>query len=352
MEIYYKSDFDITDNIGVDLSALDLDVNYYTSGKKVYTVRKRGAVGLYCSVDTADSHQLKVRFAGHGLRPGILYREIRFLSSGLGSIEGLEAAAKRQQVIDSNGEKVRLTLQEEPSGTDSTQGSPDMLEVITQGIRKTEDAINDLTTMMAMIRGYVSTESGNISALLARVGNAEAEIFSLKSRVTDVETKKPAVLPYDSSVDGKTGVIYFGNYAGDMALWVWDDVSGEYVRVGAPIPVHITSVEFGNSIPQITAEGAYDYSASVTPADTTDIYTIGYEIESINADGREESGSMVYLHYFADEQEVVLEFNVSTGNLEVPVGSGYSDILTVTAVAIVDGEVVATAQQETNISIN
>ena len=136
-------------------------------------------------------------------------------------------------------------------------------------------------------------------------------------------------------------------------MWVWDADNGVYLRVGSPVPKHITGIAFANDIPQITSAGNYDYSATVSPADTTDIYTIGYDIDSINADSREESGSMVYLHYIAGETEAVLSFNTATGAMSVPYAAdGYADTVTVTATAMVGGETVATAEQVTEIMIN
>ena len=163
----------------------------------------------------------------------------------------------------------------------------------------------------------------------------------------------PAVRTYDGTQPGTEGVIYTGEHDGNVALWVWNAANGAYLRVGSPVPKHITGIGFNNAIPQITSAGNYDYSAAVTPPETTDTYTINYDIDSLTADSREESGSMVYLHYIAGETEAVLSFNTATGAMSVPYAAdGYADTVTVTATAMVGGETVATAEQITEIMIN
>lgn len=222
------------------------------------------------------------------------------------------------------------------------------------------DAPSALPTVSpgAIPLGVVSAADSNgvrKVTLSAMRGNTPAEDVTVR---TAGGTKRanallPAVRTYDGTQPGTEGVIYTGEHDGNVALWVWNAANGAYLRVGSPVPKHITGIAFANDIPQITAAGSYDYSAAVTPADTTDSYTIAYDIESTTADSREESGSMVYLHYMSGETEVVLSFSRSTGEMSVPSGGdGYYDTVTVTATATVGGEAAATAEQVTEITIN
>ena len=327
METYYKSDFTITDNIGVDLSALDFDIVYYTSAGKKYIVSKRGSVCLRCALDTDDTRRLEVRFVKHGLRPGILSREILFLASSIGldpDINMAAAANKRQYAVGSDGEKVRLVLLPEPAKTDGGQNNANPLQVMEAEIKQAERDITSLTTMVASLRAGMSSGNGNIDALLDRMGNAEgklvtntADIASLKTRVSALE-----------------------NAVSDLTA-----------RVNA-LEGHITGIEFANAIPHITTEDSYDYSANVIPSDTIDDYTLYYDIESVSADSREESANMVILHYIALEQETVLTLNTSTGEIRIIGTVGVSDTIKVTATAMVGEVAVATAEQNTEISIN
>lgn len=352
METYYKSDFEIIDEIGVDLSALDFDIRYYTSGKKIYTVSKRGAVCLRCAVDVDDRRRLNVRFVGHGLRPGILSRELVFLDSGMG-IPGGMAATKRQHVKDNDGEKVRLTYKTEPAASESGQDNTGTWNEMKEEIRQTQQKLENITTFVASLRAAVSTGSGNTGALLSRMTAVEGkasdnagEITSLKTRMGSAEDLLSLC---SNDLNELVGALL---YMGQRMTSLENAVSGLTSRVNA-LEGHITGIAFANDITQITAAGSYDYSAAVTPADTTDSYTIDYDIESTTADSREESGSMVYLHYMSGETEVVLSFSRSTGEMTVPSGGdGYYDTVTVTATATVGGEVAATAEQVTEITIN
>ena len=324
MEIYYNSDFILTDNIGVDLSALDFDIVYYTSGEKTYIVSKRGAVCLRCLLDADDNKRLIVRFDGHGLRPGILHRRILFFDSGIGSLDGMVTVAIRQHVVGSNGEKVRLVVMQESLESDSEQNNVNPLRVMDAEIQQIERNVTNLTTMTALLRSGMSSGSGNIQALIDRMSVAESKLStnttdmaSLKTRITTIE----------------------------------NEISNLKARVNA-LEGHVTGIEFTNIIPQITAEDSYDYSATVIPLDTSDNYTIVYDINSTSSDSREESDNVVTLHYIVSGQETVLTFNISTGLMQIIGSVGVSDIVTVTATAVVDGEPVATVEQNTEISIN
>lgn len=217
-------------------------------------------------------------------------------------------------------------------------------------------AVIPTITPGAILSGVVTSADSNgvrRAAMAAMPANTPAEAVTVRTPAGAVPANAllPALRPYDSGAQGMDGVLYYGTHDGKMSLWVYDG-SG-YVRVGAAMPVHISGIAFGNDIPQITAAGSYDYSAAVTPADTTDSYTIAYDIESTTADSREESGSMVYLHYMSGETEVVLSFSRSTGEMTAPSGGdGYYDTVTVTATATVGGEAAATAEQVTEITIN
>jgi hypothetical protein len=81
MDIYYKSDFTLTETfldangIAIDMTAIDFKIDYYTLSNTKYTVSKTGEVYVNCEAGST-TNQLNVFFAKHGMPAGKLQREI------------------------------------------------------------------------------------------------------------------------------------------------------------------------------------------------------------------------------------------------------------------------------------
>jgi hypothetical protein len=81
MDIYYKSDFTITETfldengVAIDMTAIDFKIDYYTLSNTKYTASKTGAVYVNCEAGST-TNQLNVFFAKHGMPAGKLQREI------------------------------------------------------------------------------------------------------------------------------------------------------------------------------------------------------------------------------------------------------------------------------------
>lgn len=99
MNYYYKSEFELIESFldaagdPVDITNIDIEIVYYTSGWERYTVSRIGGVPVNCVFSEAEPTKLTVVFQNHGLGRGILSREITLL------IDNVNFASGKQKVM-------------------------------------------------------------------------------------------------------------------------------------------------------------------------------------------------------------------------------------------------------------
>lgn len=99
MNYYYKSEFELIESFldaagdPVDITNIDIEIVYYTSGWERYTVSRIGGVPVNCVFSEAEPTKLTVIFQNHGLGRGILSREITLL------IDNVNFASGKQKVM-------------------------------------------------------------------------------------------------------------------------------------------------------------------------------------------------------------------------------------------------------------
>jgi len=97
MKIYYKSDFQIIERFfdakgeAINISDLDIEIIYTTSGWEKYEVSKLTDSGLTnCYFEEIDPTKLHIVFQNHNLKPGLLIREITLFVNNINFESGTQ----------------------------------------------------------------------------------------------------------------------------------------------------------------------------------------------------------------------------------------------------------------------
>jgi hypothetical protein len=94
MNYYYKSEFELIESFldaagdSVDITNIDIEIVYYTSGWERYTVSRIGGVPVNCVFSEAEPTKLTVVFQNHGLKEGALRREITLFVDNINFTSG------------------------------------------------------------------------------------------------------------------------------------------------------------------------------------------------------------------------------------------------------------------------
>ncbi|MDD4437294.1 MAG: hypothetical protein PHS04_04580 [Tissierellia bacterium] len=99
MNYYYKSEFELIESFldaagdPVDITNIDIEIVYYTSGWERYTVSRIGGVPVNCVFSEAEPTKLTVVFQNHGLKEGALRREITLFVDNINFTSGKQKVA-------------------------------------------------------------------------------------------------------------------------------------------------------------------------------------------------------------------------------------------------------------------
>ena len=166
MVIYYESNFTISERIidaqGVplDLTEMDFDIRYSTTGYNVYVVSKHGSETVRCSIDTDDHSLLHVTLEDHGLKPGQLVREFTFRTDPPAGWDGnINDITKKQYAEDCDAGRVFLGRQSSACGPAAVKS-----------IFHADFIKGDSAYKIAVKDGFVGTEEEWLASLKGETG--------------------------------------------------------------------------------------------------------------------------------------------------------------------------------------
>lgn len=99
MNYYYKSEFELVETFldaggdPVDITNIDVSIEYMTAGWERYTVSRIGGVPVNCVFSEAEPAKLTAVFQNHGLNIGVLRREITLFVDNVNFASGKQKVA-------------------------------------------------------------------------------------------------------------------------------------------------------------------------------------------------------------------------------------------------------------------
>lgn len=183
MKIYYKSDFEIIEQFfdakgeAINISDLDIEIIYTTSGWEKYEVSRIAGVEKNCFYNIDDTSKLTIIFDEHQLQAGVLNREIKINSKNLLFEGGIQEIIVKSltdiNLVTQGGEQCKVECETVLPAINSTETL--YIEADVQGL---QDGLNQLYTIFPDYR--TNSTIIYLSGLFMRRGYDYVEIENNK----------------------------------------------------------------------------------------------------------------------------------------------------------------------------